>query len=124
MQPMTDSRMIDDRHPDWLSMRPKNWSSWLPAIHAGHAELCRRIRALGNRPAFIPKREELMPYELAFIEAEIARNFLSFEDDRRKFWIDHAEDVWASRGEFAYAQARSDGMVDSTPIVFSSRLTR
>jgi hypothetical protein len=121
---LTTSRMIDDRHPDWTSMRPKEWQDWKPAIHTGHAELCRRIRGLGGRGSFIPKREELMPLEMAFVEAAIARDALAFEREDRARWIKNAEDVWAARGEFSYAEARDDNEIDSTPVVFSSRMTR
>jgi hypothetical protein len=121
---MTTSRMIDDVHPDWNSMRPKEWQDWKLAIHAGHAELCRRIRALGNRPAFIVKREELLPYEMAFVEAEIARNSVGFEQEQRDYWASRAESIWTSKGEFAYAGARDDGEIDANPMVLTHTLTR
>lgn len=122
--PMTSSRMLDDCHPDWVAMRPKEWRTWDPAIRTGHAELCRRIRALGNRPAFIVKREELQPYEQAFIEAVIARNHLGMQPDERGYWERRAETMWSSRGEFAYATASDDGELDDTPKVFYHRWSR
>lgn len=121
---LVTSRMVDDKHPDWNSMRPKEWQDWKLAIHSGHAELCRRIRALGKRPSFIPKRDELLPYEMAFVEAAIARDAIGFEPVERQRWIEHAEDIWASRGEFAYAEGRDDDEIDADPVVFSGSMTR
>lgn len=121
---MTTGRMIDAAHPDWRAVRPKEWRSWVPAIHAGHAELCRRIRALGNRAAFIVKREELQPYEQAFIEAVIARNHLGMPAEERAYWEKRAEAAWTSRGEFSYAASADDGEIDANPKVFTHRWTR
>jgi hypothetical protein len=124
LEPMTTSRMIDYAHPDWLSQRPTEIRTWVHSIHAGHAELCRRIRALGNRPSFIVKREELLPYEMAFIEADITRNMLGMEKEARDYWAKRAESLWSSKGEFAYAGARDDGEVDASPKVMTYSLSR
>ena len=121
---MVTSKMVDDKHPDWSSMRPKEWTSWRKSIHAGHAELCRRIRNLGGRPSFIVKREQLLPLEMALVEAAIARDGIGFDPNERTRWIDYAEDVWNSKGEFSYSSARDDGKIDTQPVVFGGVLVR
>lgn len=124
IRPMVSGRMIDDAHPDWRSQRPSELRDWAHAICMGHAELCRRIRALGNRASFIAKREELLPYELAFVEAEIARNQIGMDEELRDYWTGRADNLWNSRGEFVYSSSNDEGEVDANPKVFSSRLTR
>ncbi len=124
MEPLVSTEYVDRLHPDWKQWHPDGENAtWESQIEVAHMELSRRIRALGNRPAFIVKREELFPYELAFVEGEVAKRLMQMSTEERGYWTKQAEVVWNSRGEFAYDKD-DDSEIDEDPKVFSSGFTR
>lgn len=125
-EPIVTAEVIDRVHPDWSAQHPDgDAGKWTEIINYGHAELARRIRSLGNRPAFMVRREEMFPYELAFIEAEAAKRLFRLPREERDFYMQQAENIWAGRGEFRY-DTDDDTAVDteeSNTVVLSSRFT-
>lgn len=125
MEPIVHTQYIDIVHPDWKGLHPDGENAiWQEQIKAAHAELARRIRKLGNRGAFIVKREELFQYELAFVEAEIATRLTSMPKEDRDWWAKRAVEIWNGRGEFAYDSSQDDTEIDTDVKVISSRFTR
>jgi len=123
--PLVSSGDIDDRHPEWLAARSETWPDWWPAIAAGHAEVARRVRALGGRSHLIVDRTQLYPIEMAFIEQEISVRSSRFNESERKFWIQRAEESWAQRPAFDYREGDADDTeIDDEPQVFSGRFHR
>jgi hypothetical protein len=123
-QPLVTDSHIRSLHPDWAQMHPDGESAtFVDQIEVAHAELSRRIHALGNRAAFVVIPGQLLPYERAFAEAEIARRLTSMDPDQRDYWVSQAEALWASKGEFTWDSDDTDA-VDSDAKVFSSRFTR
>jgi hypothetical protein len=124
-EPIITSERVDLDTPDLKRIHPDGENAlWDEHIKMAHAELARRIRLLGNRPAFMVKREELFPYELAFTKMLIAENLTKMSMEERKYWRDQAEKLWASRGEFAYDTEQEDSEIDEDVKVLSSHFTR
>jgi len=124
-QPLVTSDYIDDLHPDWRSLHPESEDAdWTIAINAAHRKLALKIRSLGNRPAYLVKREELFEIELAYAESIIASDLMGLPSEERMRYREDASTAWSGKGEFVI-DSDEDQQVDSddSPKVMTSRFT-
>lgn len=124
-EPIITTQYVDAMHPDWKQWHPDGDNAlWTEQIKHAHMMLSKKIRSLGNRPAFLVKREELFDIELAFVEAEIAKRLTQMPDTKRDFWINNAQTTWNGRGEFAYDTSQEDSEISEDIKVMGSSITR
>jgi len=121
--PWVTSSDFAERYPHLAGSVPDEWPDWTPAIKTAHADLVRKLHALGEQAAFFIKREEEMwAVEMLFTRAEVSRATGEPLEDR-KDWEEKASAAWGARGEFTY-DSDSDPEVDDDVKVVSSAWTR
>lgn len=111
------------RFPHLVGAEPEEWGDWTPAITSAHADLIRKLRALGEMADWYVRRdEEMWGIEMYYVRAEIARAMME-PQERLDYWEQKASEAWASRGEFTY-DTDEDEEIDEDVKVVSSKWTR
>jgi hypothetical protein len=122
--PWVTSQDVAQRYPVLLNQIPEEWPDWSPAVQAAHADLVRKIHALGEAAAYFLKRgEEMWGIEMAYVRAEIARA-IGEDQEKIDYWEERAAKAWAARGEFTYDSSQDDSEIDEDVRVISSGFTR
>jgi hypothetical protein len=120
--PLWTSAEVDERHPTWARLR-KGWSDWTPGIGFAHAELVRRVEAMGERASDLVGREtELREVEDAFLAYYVA-DALGFPAEQRDKAKAEMEESWQSLPQLTKSTA-STQTVDDLPFIHSAKLVR